>query len=194
MKSVSFLYSPNSLFEQYGADTATVVASFPAPVSYLDPAFLGQCAAYTYSTAPGVLIASSWNVLERQAAINVVNAAATLPENWDGFGAASIPEQISNVASGFISSLPVHVPAPEVTANSNGTISLEWENDLGRAHLEIGRTKYSLYFRRSEGQALYRDGVVNEIDQSKKKLLGSMYPVRATSDYTISSVRLRQAA
>jgi hypothetical protein len=130
------------------------------------------------------------NLLDRQTALQLIECMASLPENWDGYGGASIPAEISNIASGLIAALPVHVPTPEVSANANGTISLEWENDAGRAHLEIGKTRYSLYFRRPEGAPVYRDGSINELSSSKRKILTAMYPVAPTPDYTINSIRL----
>jgi hypothetical protein len=145
-----------------------------------------------YSTSTSSL--SSLNLLERQSAIAAIQSMKSLRENWDGYGAASIPAHISNTAATFVSSLAAHIPTPEVSANSNGTISLEWENERGRAHLEIGITKYSLYFRRPQGIPLYRDGFVNELDHSKKKLIGAMYSLAPAQDYTISHIRLAEAA
>ncbi len=137
---------------------------------------------------------SAFNLIERQTALTAIDSIATLSENWDGFGSASIAGDIFQTASMFVSTLPLHIPTPEVSANPHGTISMEWENDLGRAHLEIGTSKYSLYFRRSQGPAIYRDGFINEIDQSRKRLLGAMYTVAPSQDFTINQIRLAPAA
>jgi len=146
-------------------------------------------------TYPGTATSSSsLNVMDRQMALQTINSMATLTEDWDGYGGASVPPQITYVASSFLSSLPEHVPTPDVSANPNGTISMEWENDAGRAHLEIGKTRYSLYFRKAEGPPIYRDGLVNEIEQPKRKLLSAMYPVGSTQDYTINLVHMAEAA
>lgn len=137
---------------------------------------------------------ASFHVSDRQDALRVIRQMESLKDNWDGSGAVPILEETSKLATGFLSSLPTHVPAPDVAANPNGTISLEWENDLGRAHLEIGRTKYSLYFRRYEGGSLFRDGHVNEIDDSKERFVNEMFRLAPSQNYTICNIILEKAA
>jgi hypothetical protein len=114
----------------------------------------------------------------------------SLGDNWDGFGSVVIPQTTSKTAAHFVSSLLSHVPAPEVSANSNGTISLEWENEVGRAHLEIGVTKYSLYFRHEGGDLVFRDGSVNEIDRTREGLQNEMFCLASPQDFTINDIRL----
>ena len=137
---------------------------------------------------------ASFQVSDRQDALRAIGQMDSLKDNWDGSGAVSILRETSRLATGFLSSLPTHVPAPDVAANPNGTISLEWENDLGRAHLEIGRTKYSLYFRRFEGASLFSDGYVNEIDDSKERFVNEMFRLAPSPSYTISNIILEKAA
>lgn len=177
-----WLTHSNEYWSQFNAPLGTTVAL---------SSYIGQ--PFQFYSSLGVSLPSLY-LLDRQPALYQLNSMDSLSDDWDGFGAASIPRQISQAASSFVLSLPVHIPTPEVSPNPNGTISLEWENDFGRAHLEIGKTQYSLYFRRSEGPPLYRNGFVNEIDLSKKQLLSAMYPVAATQDYTISNIRLAEAA
>jgi hypothetical protein len=187
-------YSANLNFpvSQFLAQSTTSSSMQPYPVAYL-------ANTSPYLQGPAVFLGArtflfSLNVMDRHAAQQTIQSMGTLADNWDGYGGASILPQITNAASSFLASLPEYVPAPDVSANPNGTISMEWENDAGRAHLEIGKTRYSLYFRRAEGTTLYRDGFVNEIDQPKTKLLSAMYPVDSPPAYTINLIRMAEAA
>jgi hypothetical protein len=129
----------------------------------------------------------SLTLQERQEALTTISSMAELPEDWDGFGAASIPKRISAVASGIINSLPDEIPTPDVNANANGTVSLLWQNDVGRAHLEIGTKTYSCYVRPWNGKTRYQDGLVDEIASSKKNLLEAMYPELPSPDYVLGT-------
>lgn len=135
---------------------------------------------------PGVTLA------EREEAMMIIDSIKGLRDNWDGFGAAAVSDPIPNVARRLVSSLPDHIPTPAVSANPNGTISLEWQNDVGRAHLEIGAANFSCYVRRLHGKTIYHDGSVNEIDASKKSLLGTMYSVLPAQTYAISDISLAE--
>jgi hypothetical protein len=133
-------------------------------------------------------------ISDRERALNAVLSMASLEDDWDGYGAAAIPPDIIRMAYAIISSLQDYVPAPEISPNPNGTISLEWENERGRAHLEIGRTRYSLYFKREGLATLYNDGAVAQIDDSMRNLLDEMFSPIPSRDYTISDIRMAKAA
>jgi hypothetical protein len=137
---------------------------------------------------------ASAHVSDREAALSAIQSVISLDDNWDGYGAVPVPAEIAQLAARMVSSLPSHVPVPEVSANPNGTISLEWENEQGRSHLEIGRTKFSLYFKRTTGSTLYQSGSIADIDDWKRNLLDEMFPLVPPSDYTISDIRLAKAA
>lgn len=111
------------------------------------------------------------NTAERVADITIreakklLNDLATLPDNWDGYRGSSIPaETVANTArflNGISWPLGVHaVPAPDITPNPHGTLSLEWFSERGEAYLEVGRTQFSFYIDRNDGLPLFRDGRV----------------------------------
>jgi hypothetical protein len=101
---------------------------------------------------------------EYSAARDAVEHMAFAEENWDGCGAVPINFQTKVTAKVALAQLEAAVPAPQVTPNSNGTLSFEWETDRGAAHLEIGRTRYSFYVKPVVGVAYFARGHVNQID------------------------------
>lgn len=101
---------------------------------------------------PGIQIS------ERESALRTIQDFAKFDSGWDGYGALPIHEAIVKIASQFINSLPDHLPCPDLTPDTNGTISMEWETREGIAHLEVGKTRYSLYIKRHIGNAVLRDG------------------------------------
>src|SRR5262245_6918574 len=76
---------------------------------------------------------------------------AAMPENWDGYGAIRIGFETKNNAQSALELILIYAPAPDITPNSNGTISFEWETPHGVSHLEIGRTKFSFYIMARSG-------------------------------------------
>ncbi|MGO9930433.1 MAG: hypothetical protein ACLPV8_01245 [Steroidobacteraceae bacterium] len=211
MRDPTFYYSPSWLrMEGLTSYFYSGVAASFLPVVRLNDFFATSCLAGsgTALKTTSCNTGSSWlfpflrlqhtfassHVADRDAAFNSIQSMSSLEDNWDGYGAVGIPAETISLALGIIVSLPDHVPAPEVSANPNGTISFEWENEVGRAHLEIGRTKYSLYFRPMARGTLYQDGLVAEIDDSMRNLLDEMFPLVSPQDYTISDIRLAKAA
>ncbi len=49
-----------------------------------------------------------------------------LTENWNGEGAAPIPETAFQEARAFLGKLPATIPLPEVIAEPDGYLGLEW--------------------------------------------------------------------
>ncbi len=95
---------------------------------------------------------------EKESALHAIQDFAKLEKDWDGYGALPIHETIVKIAGQFINSLPDHLPYPDLTPDTNGTISMDWETREGIAHLEVGKTRYSLYIKRHIGSAVLRDG------------------------------------
>jgi hypothetical protein len=56
---------------------------------------------------------------------------AAMSENWDGYGAIQIGFETKKNAQFALELLLIHAPAPDITPNSNGTISFEWETAHG---------------------------------------------------------------
>jgi hypothetical protein len=76
---------------------------------------------------------------------NKVAEFGEMHQDWDGYGAEPIGLTTSGNTSQALNVLSYQLPMPDITPNPNGTLSLEWMTEAGSAHLEIGRTKCSLY-------------------------------------------------
>jgi len=100
---------------------------------------------------------------ELSAAEAKIAEIASLPEGWDGYGAIRIGKETLQNAKNAINELHSFAPSPDITPNTNGTISLEWESDEGYGHLEIGRTKFSFYIKPVAGQPIFADGDADNI-------------------------------
>jgi hypothetical protein len=100
-----------------------------------------------------------------------VEEFAAMPENWDGYGALQISPETKKNAQAALDVILLHAPSPDITPNSNGTVSFEWETAKGISHLEIGRTKFSFYIKPSSGEPLLADGNVDQITADFGKLV-----------------------
>lgn len=91
-----------------------------------------------------------------------------LRENWDGYGAAAICEQVCNNAQRFIDIIdasPVGLPIPNVAPMPTGTISFEWETEHAEAYLEIGTTRFSGFIKPNRQEPTFFEGHVGYLDQ-----------------------------
>ncbi|TFH50920.1 MAG: hypothetical protein E4G89_02520 [Methanothrix sp.] len=76
--------------------------------------------------------ARRWEHLaSEQKRLEKIDAIVTLPQqyrekNWDGLEAAPIPESAFQEARTFLRKLPPSVPMPEVIAEPDGYLGLEW--------------------------------------------------------------------
>ncbi len=66
-------------------------------------------------------------------------------EGWDGEGASQISAEAASRAKNALQTFSWLLPVPEITPNSNGTVSMEWETPAGTANFEIGNTRYAGY-------------------------------------------------
>lgn len=82
-----------------------------------------------------------------------------LPQNWDGYDAASVDPVIVRTAREWlgIASKAASI-LPEISPNTNGTISFEWETASGCAHLEIGIKDFSFYLAPAAGLSYHIQG------------------------------------
>ena len=53
-------------------------------------------------------------------------------KNWDGNGAEAVTLETYEMALEFLNSLPGSIPAPELSAEPDGAISLDWHGKNGR--------------------------------------------------------------
>ena len=66
----------------------------------------------------------------------------SLDPNWDGYGGLPIHGETARIAKVALQVFQHFSIVPEITPNPNGTISLEWSSPRGRAHLEVGKSRY----------------------------------------------------
>lgn len=113
----------------------------------------------TYYALPATICGSDlgYSFAEFEAARSAVRSTFSVP-NWDGFGALPIDQETRANALLALNHLEALAAAPDVTPNPNGTLSFEWETDQGFGVLEIGRTRYSYYFKGPVGQPLMGQG------------------------------------
>ena len=93
---------------------------------------------------------------EYQCLLAHIKSLKGLPENWDGYGADGISGKVVTCTLFIISLInsPQYqaLPLPEISPETNGTISMSWESSKGEAYLEIGETRYAGYIQCVTGQ------------------------------------------
>ena len=94
-----------------------------------------------------------------------------MPENWDGYGAASIGAETITNALSVLDIVLRSTPVPDIVPNANGTLSFEWETVDGFAHLEIGNTRFAFYLKHRSAQPVCTDG---RTDLFPANLIGSL--------------------
>ncbi len=52
--------------------------------------------------------------------------------NWDGYGATAIAEKTLHLTEVLVEKLPPHAPLPDVGAEADGHMTLEWRNGSDR--------------------------------------------------------------
>ena len=82
---------------------------------------------------------------------------------WDGDDALPISHETKQNALHALGILKIVIPDTEITPNSNGTLSFEWETELGFGYLEIGKTKYSFYVKMMYDVSFHEDGDARDI-------------------------------
>lgn len=141
---------------------ATISLSEPEPAAYV-----------YWVTNPfrGAMLA------EYPAAFEAIERVAFPTPNWDGYGALAVSaEAKQNALEAMRVILPV-APTPEINPNPNGTMSFEWGTQLGKAHLEIGQTRYSFYINPRVGQPIFLEGDVESVHRLHGSLVSSLlYP------------------
>lgn len=97
----------------------------------------------------------------------IIKKFGDLPDDWDGFKAAAISPEAVNHALSAITILRGHAKpidvVPDISPETNGTISMQWESSGGHAHLEIGRTRYAGFLRTPGSQTAYFDGPAEDL-------------------------------
>jgi hypothetical protein len=99
------------------------------------------------------------------AALEEIESYRALEADWDGYGAVPIDAITLGNALSAAARLIGRAPMPDLTPNSNGTISMEWDSPHGLAHLEVGKSRYAFFIRMASGEKFIKDGVAAEVPQ-----------------------------
>lgn len=102
---------------------------------------------------------------------NYIKSLRNLEDGWDGYDAVKISQKTIDNASKIFSEILAKGPIANVTPNSHDTISFEWENNQGSAHLELGIEKYSFYIDIKNHAPLFDDGNLEDISDKVVELL-----------------------
>lgn len=127
---------------------------------------------------------------EEFAAHRLLQQISQLPANWDAFGAAPIQQNTAVNAHCALNVLLLYAPVPDITPNTNGTVSFEWETQFGHAHLEIGLTRYSFYVQLSNGATIPLGGSASALPSSIGSVISALlFPVGGAGLTAITPTR-----
>jgi hypothetical protein len=133
---------------------------------------------------------------EAKTVLHSIDAFASLEENWDGYGASPISGHVRGHAHRFINMIeasPSGLPIPEVSPIPSGTISFEWETQNTEAYLEIGNTRYSGFIKTSRQQAVFLQGLAEDLDQQTVFLIQRAISTPAKPSAPITEIYTQQA-
>lgn len=135
--------------------------------SQMDSLWTGRRITHTFTKIPIILL----HALE-------VATKDRRVENWDGDGAKAIDAITTETAAGFLLQLPAHIPAPEITADTDGEISFEWYKERYRTFLiSMGANRKISYSgligsEKWFGVVTFADGIPESIIQGIERVLG----------------------
>jgi hypothetical protein len=75
-----------------------------------------------------------------------IKELSSLPNNWDGYGALPVFDDCIANAIRVLSD--EHIPSKDITevyANTNGTVSIEWEHNDNLISVEFGKDSFAYY-------------------------------------------------
>lgn len=97
--------------------------------------------------------------------------------NWDGYGAQPVSFLAVNEAFSFLNLLPAGLPLPEVMAEPNGEIGLEWDFGPNKVFAVSIKGNYSLAYAgilgagsRTKGLESYSEAIPSVIIEGIKRI------------------------
>jgi len=93
--------------------------------------------------------------------IQEVENFVSLQENWDGYKSVPVLPEIGEIAKNLFRILDARdiENVSDIFPNPNGTISVEWENNLKeKLSLEIGESNYSYFIKRQNEPPTFVNG------------------------------------
>lgn len=139
------------------------------------------CNGLSSTTSPfpghsGFWVPTATRLEEAKSARFSIDEFAGLHENWDGYGAAAISDQVCQNARHFVDMVeatPFGIPAPDISPKPTGTISFEWEAPRAEAYFEIGNTRYSGFIKTDQAEAFFFQGHTDFLDYQIPTLIQS---------------------
>lgn len=129
-----------------------------------------------------------------KAARSAIEELSRLPENWDGYGASAISQEVRANALWFISVIeatPRGPSMPEISPCPSGTISFEWEAGRAEAYIEIGTARYSGFVATGQQQTAFFEGSADTVDPQILVLVKQAMSPNATHPASVTEVRMQ---
>jgi hypothetical protein len=127
---------------------------------------------------------------EEFAAHRLLQQISELPANWDSCGAAPIQRNTAINAHCALNLLLLDAPVPDITPNTNGTVSFEWETQHGHAHLEVGLTRFSFYVKLFNGPTIPLGGDAAALTPALGSVISALlFPVAGAGLTAITPTR-----
>lgn len=114
-----------------------------------------------------------------------------LQNGWHGVGSVRISNQVIERVVGLGKTIATvkGLPAPDVTPNSHGTVSLEWDNENISLYVEIGKTRMN-GFLKVAGYDPIMIPSVSELSESFFQTIGELLSPSLGVSFTLSEGRV----
>lgn len=150
--------------------------SLSAPANSIpDVKFYDVCASEQIAQYEGILDESRCQriVDEKSNIENEILAMASLPDNWDCYGASAVVQKCIDNAVEILRREDLNSKYLETFPNTNGTVSFEWNKGDNCVGLEIGESLMA-YFTIFDGEETYHD----DLEINNANLIELMKDVR----------------
>ncbi|MCB1849269.1 MAG: hypothetical protein KDI83_00490 [Gammaproteobacteria bacterium] len=132
--------------------------------------------------------------IDRTEAFDQLRSIANLQENWDRYGAERVCDECIKNAKSIISSLPSFVPSPDIFPNPNGTVTLEWDEDVGSFSIELGKEEFSSFVDFEGKQRYYKGHFELGLAEFADSALQALFPTQFEPSESIFSVAVEDYA
>ncbi|WP_295449041.1 hypothetical protein [uncultured Thiodictyon sp.] len=100
-----------------------------------------------------------------------------LGPDWDSYGADPIAHACLANVRAVLAALPADTPAPEITPNPNGTLTVDWVAEGYRLSFEIGASRYSACWESAAGVQTDEGDILRGIPAFVSEALAFLRPL-----------------